>query len=132
MTFPFLLKVLRKDGTCAITGLCAGATANAHSSVSAMSAALLAQLGRMYGSALPAVRGIGTALWDADPYARGSYSCMGVGARPGDRGVLREVLGGVLHLAGEHTQSVGCGYTHGAVDSGRRAAGAVVAGLQRG
>jgi monoamine oxidase len=130
--FPYLLKQRRQDGSCAITGLCAGACATAHSTLSQMSSALLRQLGAMYGGALPRVMSLGTALWDKDPYALGSYSFMGVDSCPLDREALRGCVGGCVWLAGEHTQSQGSGYTHGAVDSGRRVAELVIAALGAG
>lgn len=130
LAFPYLLKVRRRDGSVAITGLCAGARAIEHSTVGATSRAFLRQLEAMFGDALPQVRSVGTALWDRDEFALGSYSFMGLRAAPGDRVALREPLWGArLFLAGEHCESQGQGYTHGAISSGRRAAAAVAAAL---
>ncbi len=60
--------------------------------------------------------------WASDPYARGSYSYLPVGATPDDRLALQEPVLGGLVLAGEHTDVDGPATAHGALASGRRAA----------
>ncbi len=60
--------------------------------------------------------------WASDPYARGSYSYLPVGAAPDDRRALQEPVLGGLVLAGEHTDVDGPATVHGALASGRRAA----------
>jgi monoamine oxidase len=65
--------------------------------------------------------------WGDDPWARGSYSYYAVGSSPDDRAALAAPLGGVLFLAGEHTDTANPSTTHGALASGRRAAADVLA-----
>ncbi len=60
--------------------------------------------------------------WHLDPFSRGSYSFLPVGATPSDRQILQEPVGDRLYLAGEHTDIGAPGTTHGALESGRRAA----------
>lgn len=60
--------------------------------------------------------------WATDPFSRGSYSFLAVGASPRDRQALTVASGGRLWLAGEHTSVDHPAMTHGAFESGRRAA----------
>jgi monoamine oxidase len=64
--------------------------------------------------------------WVADPLARGAYSYGGVGAIEG-RAALARPLEGTLALAGEAIAERGRnGTVHGALESGRRAAAALL------
>jgi monoamine oxidase len=60
--------------------------------------------------------------WAEDPYARGSWSYLPVGASPQDRAALTEPVLGRLFFAGEHTDVDNPGTAHGALTSGERAA----------
>ena len=117
----------------AIVALCTGDASSAVSRLSEPEAkeAFLAQLGLMCGGEeLPVCTAFSRSAWAADAYARGSYSFLAVGARPEDRDVLREPQwGGALRFAGEHTQAMNSGYTHGAHSSGAAAADEVSAFL---
>jgi monoamine oxidase len=64
--------------------------------------------------------------WASDPLANGSYSYYRVGQLTGFSGVEREPSGR-CHFAGEHTSIAFQGYLEGAVRSGQRAAGEVLA-----
>lgn len=60
--------------------------------------------------------------WYSDPFARGAYSYVPVGAR-GARKQLAEPVSGTLYFAGEATELNGHSATvHGAIMSGKRAA----------
>ena len=132
--FPFLLQhaLPGEGGAVAVTGLCVPSmVAGGGPRGAAARAALLAQLQRMAGAGaapLPPVVRFQEALWDEDPFARGSYSFVAAGSSPADRELLAAPLGGgALVLAGEHTAApFGAGYTHGAIDAGRAAARAVL------
>ena len=63
--------------------------------------------------------------WSRDPWARGSYSYLPVGATPEDRVRLRRPLGERVFWAGEATASASPATVHGAIASGRRAAAEV-------
>ena len=60
--------------------------------------------------------------WATDPYSRGAYSHLPVGASPDDLDDLGKPVGGRLLFAGEHTQSARTGYADGAMSSGVREA----------
>lgn len=61
--------------------------------------------------------------WRADPFARGSYSFLPVGAEPGDRAALGGAdWEGRLWFAGEATHADHAATVHGALLSGRAAA----------
>jgi monoamine oxidase len=60
--------------------------------------------------------------WAADPWARGSYSFLAVGATEDDRAQLATPISDILLLAGEHTFVDAPALTHGALLSGRAAA----------
>lgn len=122
-------KRLMADGSTSITGLCSGDASAALSLLSDADAqaVFFAQLACMFGGALPPCAAFARTAWAADPWARGSYSFMALGATPADRAALSAPLwGGALWLAGEHATDRSAGYTHGAYDSGARAAEGVL------
>jgi monoamine oxidase len=59
--------------------------------------------------------------WD-DPWSRGAWSLLCVGATAGTRAALGRPIGNRLVLAGEATHSSQAGMTHGAYEEGCRAA----------
>jgi monoamine oxidase len=63
--------------------------------------------------------------WHDDPYARMAYSARSVDSHPDEQAIRRPV--GRLHFAGEHTAGALTGLMEGALSSGRRAAGEIVA-----
>jgi monoamine oxidase len=64
--------------------------------------------------------------WGAEPFSGGSYSCHPPGWTAGcDRELAAPA--GRLHLAGEHAAAEFCGTMEGALRSGARAAGEVLA-----
>lgn len=63
--------------------------------------------------------------WQADPFSRCAYSYAAVGGR-GAHDALRKPLRDTLFFAGEATSSDETGTVSGAIDSGRRAARAVL------
>lgn len=69
--------------------------------------------------------------WAADPWSLGSYTYLAVGATPQDRRTLAEPLGRLV-LAGEATSVDHPSTVHGALLSGRRAAGQVRAAVPAG
>ena len=68
-------------------------------------------------------------FWPGYEWARGSYSYWKVGQYTKFAGVEREVEG-TCHFAGEHTSVDYQGYLNGAVESGERAAGEILAALK--
>lgn len=66
--------------------------------------------------------------WPGSPFQKGSYSYWKVGQYTGFAGVEREPEGGVF-FAGEHTSVEFQGYMEGAVESGERAAGELLASI---
>lgn len=79
-------------------------------------------LRRMFGSAVPEPDAVRITRWAADPFARGSYSYLHVGASPDDHDRLGTPSGRV-QLAGEATWGDDPATVHGALRSGLRAAG---------
>jgi monoamine oxidase len=59
--------------------------------------------------------------WSTDPWARGSYSYLPVGATPALRAVLAQPINDQLFFAGEATSSDAPATVHGALASGQRA-----------
>jgi polyamine oxidase len=60
--------------------------------------------------------------WSADPFARGSYSFLAPSVDGPDARARLAEQAGRLHMAGEATSSSAPATTHGAIESGRRAA----------
>ena len=79
-------------------------------------------LRRMFGPSVPQPDAVRITRWAADPFARGSYSYLHVGASPDDHDLLGSPSGRV-QLAGEATWGDEPATVHGALLSGLRAAG---------
>ncbi|PWW63336.1 FAD-dependent oxidoreductase [Actinokineospora spheciospongiae] len=76
----------------------------------------------VFGAGVPAPEHISRTAWSADPFARGSYTCIGVDASPRDIGTLAEPVGDRLFFAGEGTNPHHWGCVHSAYESGLREA----------
>ncbi|MEP6761065.1 MAG: NAD(P)/FAD-dependent oxidoreductase, partial [Sporichthyaceae bacterium] len=68
-------------------------------------------------------------FWKAYPWTLGSYSYWKVGQYTSFSGVEKEAVG-TCHFAGEHTSQDFQGYLNGAVETGYRAAGEILAALK--
>lgn len=78
-------------------------------------------LRRLFGD-VPEPEAFAVTRWASDPFARGAYSFVGVGASSAERAALGESVGGRLFFAGEATSVEYPGNVHGAWLSGERAA----------
>jgi monoamine oxidase len=76
----------------------------------------------LFGPDIPPPEHISRTAWSADPYARGSYTCIGIDASPDDIRALAEPAGERLFFAGEATNSYHWGCVHSAYESGLREA----------
>ncbi|RJQ75483.1 FAD-dependent oxidoreductase [Pseudonocardiaceae bacterium YIM PH 21723] len=76
----------------------------------------------MFGAGAPTPRHISRTAWSADPFARGSYACIGVNGSPADMFTLAEPVGETLFFAGEATNGHHWGCVHSAYESGLREA----------
>jgi monoamine oxidase/CRP-like cAMP-binding protein len=76
----------------------------------------------MFGADAPAPEHVSRTAWSADPFARGSYTCIGVDASSKDIGALAEPVDDRLFFAGEGTNPYHWGCVHSAYESGRREA----------
>ena len=76
----------------------------------------------VFGDGVPRPAAVERTRWSLDPYARGSYSFVAVGATPGDIDALAEPVAGRLFFAGEATYRHHWGGAHGAYASGLREA----------
>ena len=85
----------------------------------------MAALRYMYGPDVPTPDGVRITRWAADPFTRGSYSYLHVGASPEDHDLLGTPSGRV-QLAGEATWSDDPATVHGALLSGLRAANRIL------
>lgn len=76
----------------------------------------------IFGPESPAPEHISRTAWSSDPYAHGSYACIGVDASPRDLDTLAEPVGDRLFFAGEATNSYHWGCVHSGYESGLREA----------
>ena len=76
----------------------------------------------IYGKNIPEPLGFAATRWGQDPFARGAYSYLRVGAKSSQRKTLAAPLENRLLLAGEHTDRRYPSTTHGAWRSGNKAA----------
>jgi monoamine oxidase len=81
----------------------------------------------IYGDQAPRAEQAIVTRWASDPFARGSFSYLAVGATPEDRMALAEPVEDRIFFAGEATSPPYAATTHGAYLSGLRAAEEVAA-----
>jgi len=81
----------------------------------------------MFGTNIPDPVNALITRWNSDPYARGAFSYMGIGASGEDNDALAEPVGGRLFFAGEATSREYPGTVHGAYLSGLHAAERILA-----
>lgn len=79
-------------------------------------------LQKTYGKTIPDPKSYLITRWNADPYAKGAYSFIGVGATTKDYDELAKPVINKLFFAGEATSSEYSATVHGAFLSGERAA----------
>lgn len=83
-------------------------------------------------TALPPLADWRVTRWAADPWSRGAYSYLAPGTSPVTRRSLAHPVDDRLFFAGEATDPDHPGTVHGALASGQRAAGEVVASRRSG
>jgi monoamine oxidase len=88
----------------------------------AVAASVLASLREIYGDAVAEPDHVLVTRWRDDPFARGSYGYLTVGASPEDHDLLATPVEGVLHIAGEATWSEDPATVTAALRSGHRVA----------
>ncbi|MCC8246662.1 FAD-dependent oxidoreductase [Saccharothrix luteola] len=76
----------------------------------------------LFGAAAPVPEHISRTAWSSDPFALGSYTCIGVDSSSKDIGTLAEPVGDRLYFAGEGTNPYHWGCVHSAYESGLREA----------
>ncbi|GHH33283.1 hypothetical protein GCM10017774_15480 [Lentzea cavernae] len=76
----------------------------------------------LFGEEAPAPASVSRTTWSSDPYALGSYTCIGVGSSSKDIATLAEPVGDGLFFAGEGTNPYHWGCVHSAYETGRREA----------
>jgi monoamine oxidase len=96
------------------------------SSDAATVAAAMTVLRTIYGQSVPEPEAALITRWNADPFARGSYSHIPPGARGSDYRALAASVGGRLFFAGEATHHRYPQTVAGAYLSGRRAAAEII------
>ena len=79
-------------------------------------------LREIYGEDVPLPHTIHRTAWKDDPFARGAYSYLTVGADTSEHDILATPVGGVLHIAGEATWRDDPATVTAALMSGHRAA----------
>jgi monoamine oxidase len=120
---------LEAGGHPALVGFVVGEPARRFGSlpVAERRAAVLAQLGRIFGDEATRCSAYVDHDWTADPWSAGCYvGLMGPGVMTRLGPTLREPCGR-LHFAGTETATKWAGYLEGAIEAGERAAGEVYA-----
>ena len=123
------LNLYRYTGQPALLGFTAGAQAREVERMSdeAVRARIFSRLrsARRNGE-VPEPLALRVSHWGSDPWARGSYSFLGIGASADDRSTLAAPLAGTLFFAGEATHRDSPSSVHGAWWSGLRAANEIL------
>ncbi len=127
--WPTFLNLAPTLGEPLLVGFCAGGYARwmEQQEEARVRARVTAILRTMFGRALPEPTGFLRTRWIADPWTRGSYSFVPVGADAELRDRLAEPVGGRLYFAGEATSRRYPATVHGAYLSGVREAERIVA-----
>jgi monoamine oxidase len=86
-------------------------------------------LQKIYGKNIPQPNRYLITRWCADPYAKGAYSFIGVGASSKDYDELAKSINNKVFFAGEATSSADPGTVHGAFTSGEREAKKIILAL---
>ena len=81
---------------------------------------LLDMIADAAGTKVPKPVEVTTTRWSDDPYSRGAYTHISIGAEPKLADLLADPVHGRLLFAGEHTQSARLGFADGAMSSGSR------------
>lgn len=107
-----------------LVGVCAAAAARRFAALPADAAIRAAtdQLRRAFGARVPAPRAAATTQWALEPYTRGAYSYIAVGATSADVEALATPVHGRLLFAGEATSVTRLAGADGAFTSGIREA----------
>jgi polyamine oxidase len=124
MEFPLFLDLTAYVGTPTLVALCsdgfaAGLATRSEEQAIAEVEAILATL---FGGPLPARTHAAVSRWGADPFTRGAYTYVALGATPADFATLAAPVAGRLLFAGEHTSATRFGYADGALQTGVREA----------
>lgn len=82
---------------------------------------------KLFGKRVPKPTKALQTAWGQDPFSFGSYSCAGKGIHGDDMTKMSEPVDGKLFFAGEHTCPTFWGCVHGALVSGTREAGRILA-----
>lgn len=123
------LNLSRYTGQPALLGFTAGTQAREveRMSAAAVRARIFQRLRSARGNAeIPEPLALRVSHWGSDPWARGSYSFLGIGASTDDRSTLAAPLAGTLFFAGEATHRDDPSSVHGAWWSGLRAANEIL------
>ncbi len=112
------------DGTPTLLTFAAGPAAKATRSWDheRIAESVLAQLRRLYGDRVEEPTDVHVTAWQDDPFARGSFAYMKLGATTDEHDDLATPVGGVLHIAGEATWTDDPATVPAAMCSGHRAA----------
>ena len=86
-------------------------------------------LQKTYGRTIPAPKGYLITRWNGDPYAKGAYSFIGVGASTKEYDELAKPVTNKLFFAGEATSSQYAATVHGAFLSGEREAKNIISAV---
>ena len=123
--YPQLLNLARHTGRPVLMAFTGGAFARALEARSdgQVASEVIRVLRRIYGAGVPEPESVAVTRWASDPFARGSYSHVRVGATGAEYEVLaRPLSGGRLRFAGEATTRRWPATVHGAYLSGVREA----------
>jgi monoamine oxidase len=117
-------KPLTPNGENLLIGFALGQSGNDFESLTdaQIQSEVLSVLGRMFKQSIPTPTRFLVTRWVSDPYSKGAYSFMTVGATNADFDTLAAKVGENLFFAGEHTSSKYRGTVHGAYLSGQNAA----------
>lgn len=93
-------------------------------------ASAMRTLRKLFGAQIPDPLDYQITRWGSDPFALGAYSFNALGSKPGMRDELAAPLGGRIFFAGEATMRHDFSSAHGALLSGRRAAGQLLQAIR--
>jgi polyamine oxidase len=124
MRFPLIVDYFHLEGVPALAAFNVGryGTELAGLTDTEIQGRMLDVLRLVQGGPVPRPTDVAITRWSRDPFSRGSYSYIPVGASAAHQRALAEPVGGRILFAGEATSTARYGYADGAMTTGIREA----------
>jgi polyamine oxidase len=124
MRFPLIVDYFHLEAIPVLVAFNVGSVARSLGTLTnaEIASRMLEVLRTVQGGPIPAPTEVAITRWHQEPFTRGAYSFIPVGASPADQKALGEPIGGRVLFAGEASSTKRFGYADGALSTGIREA----------